>query len=357
MKRLCFIIAFIMILTFPVYGSSRNTIVETGKIKGPGEPVNAVLKIEPNNEVATGAYIEIEFENALVFSSDVINGKGKPGEIGYKGSTGYQYRSYGNYKWNGRDGFYDVMEGRAVSQVPYRITRLDSYNIRVDLCNIPSEYADRSLVRFNGSIDEPYYSIPLPVYVKDEGPVRIKVTGKANDTSLRYGNYIFNEDKSNNESVTETSTEATTEESVITTEKTNVINNVRVTIGSSIMTVNSRDITIDSPPYIQAGSWATLVPLRAVSLALADGYSGNGSINTVSWDANTKTAIITYNGNTVAFTAGSGIADINGEDVYMERGVTAEIRAGRMYVPFRMLGEALGADVSWDANTKTAIYN
>ena len=49
--------------------------------------------------------------------------------------------------------------------------------------------------------------------------------------------------------------------------------------------------------------------------------------------------------------------NINGEDTYMENGVTAEIKDGRMFVPFRVLGEALGAEVNWDSNTKTAIYN
>lgn len=355
MKKLCLILVFIITMTSAVYGGSRNFINEGGTIKKAGEAVNAQLIIQPSNEIATGAYVEIEFENGVVFSSDVINGKGKPDEIGYNGKgVGYQYSGYRNYTWNGSDGFYEAMAGRPVSYVPYKITKIDDYNIRVSLCNIPAEYADKSLTDFNGSIDEPYYSIPLPVYVKDDGTVRLKMTGKTNDTSLSYGNYVFNESSVNtSERVSEASTEETTE----AVKPENKINNVQVTIGSSIMIVNGSNVIIEEAPYIQAGSWATLVPLRAVSLALADGYSGNGSINTVAWNEHTKTAIITYNKNTVSFTAGSGIVNVNGEEIYMENGVTAEIKDGRMFVPFRVLGEALGAEVNWDGNTKTAIYN
>lgn len=356
MKKLCFIFVFILIMTSVVSAGSRNMIEESGAVKKAGEAVNAKLIIQPNNQVATGAYVEIEFENAVVFSSNIINGNGNSDEKGYKGkNSDYQYKGYNNYKWDGKAGFYDAMSIGPVSEVPYKITRLDDYNIRVSLCNIPDIYADKSLADFNNSKDEPYYAIPLPVYVKEEGPVRVKLTGAVNDTALSYGNYIFNESDSNI-SVSETTTENTTEEVIENTTK-NTINNVQVSIGSSIMTVNGVKMTIDAEPYIQAGSWATLVPLRAVSIGLADGYRGNGSINIVSWNENTKTAIISYNDNVISFTAGSDIVNINGVKKHMENGVKAEIKNGRMFVPFRVLGEALGAEVNWIAETKTAVYN
>lgn len=47
---------------------------------------------------------------------------------------------------------------------------------------------------------------------------------------------------------------------------------------------------------------------------------------------------------------------INGMPTTMEYGVSAEIKDGRMYIPFRALGSALGVDVSWIADTKTAVY-
>ena len=49
--------------------------------------------------------------------------------------------------------------------------------------------------------------------------------------------------------------------------------------------------------------------------------------------------------------------NVNGSTIAMANGVTAEITDGRMFVPFRALGQAFGVSVSWDADTKTAIYN
>ena len=49
--------------------------------------------------------------------------------------------------------------------------------------------------------------------------------------------------------------------------------------------------------------------------------------------------------------------NVNGSTIAMANGVTAEITDGRMFVPFRALGQAFGVSVSWNADTKTAIYN
>lgn len=47
---------------------------------------------------------------------------------------------------------------------------------------------------------------------------------------------------------------------------------------------------------------------------------------------------------------------IDGVSQIMDNSVQAEITDGRMFVPFRALGNALGVDVEWDTDTKTAIY-
>lgn len=356
MKKILLTLALILAITSTSYGRSRNTIETTGSIKSAGETVSAKLIIEPNNQVATGAYIEIKFENAVVFSTSVIEGTAESNATGYNGrNKGYQYQGYKGYKWNGKDGFYDAMSDRPVSEVPYKITRVDDYNIRVTLCNIPSEYADKSLANFNNSYDAPHYSIPLPIYVKEDGPVRLKITGKTNDTELSYGSYIFNQ---NGAVSSETTTTAVTIEksTETTTEEKKIVNRVEVTIGRSIMIVNGENQIIDATPYIQAGTGSTLIPLRAVSIALADGYRGNGSINIVAWDGETKTAIINYNNKVIEFTAGSSIMKINGTPEEITGGIP-EIKEGRMFVPFRILGEELGASVNWIAETKTALFN
>jgi hypothetical protein len=40
----------------------------------------------------------------------------------------------------------------------------------------------------------------------------------------------------------------------------------------------------------------------------------------------------------------------------MDNGVVTEIKDSRAFVPFRALGEALGVEVEWVADTKTALY-
>ena len=47
---------------------------------------------------------------------------------------------------------------------------------------------------------------------------------------------------------------------------------------------------------------------------------------------------------------------INNNPQIMENGVKAEIKDSRMFIPFRALGRALGVQVDWNAETKTAIY-
>ena len=122
------------------------------------------------------------------------------------------------------------------------------------------------------------------------------------------------------------------------------------------MVVNGENQIIDATPYIQAGTGSTLIPLRAVSIALADGYRGNGSVNIVSWNGDTKTAIINYGNDVIEFTAGSSIMKVNGAEKEITGGIP-EIKDGRMFVPFRVLGEELGASVNWIAETKTAVFN
>ena len=43
-------------------------------------------------------------------------------------------------------------------------------------------------------------------------------------------------------------------------------------------------------------------------------------------------------------------------EFFEEIRILPKIKNGSTYVPFRPLGEALGMNVKWDSNTKTAIY-
>ena len=139
---------------------------------------------------------------------------------------------------------------------------------------------------------------------------------------------------------------------------------VKVTVGEKTVLVGDQAVDMDVAPYIQASSNSTMVPLRFVSVALGvdtANVANPDASNKIAWDANTKTTTIYYGAGTgqkiIQFQAGSNIMTVDGTRIPMEYGVKAEIKDGRMFVPFRALGQALGVNVSWDADTRTAIYN
>jgi len=139
---------------------------------------------------------------------------------------------------------------------------------------------------------------------------------------------------------------------------------VKVTKDQKTILINDESKDMDVAPYIQSTTNSMMVPLRFVSLALGvdtNGVDDADNSSKVSWDANSKTATIFYaagNGQKlIQFTAGSSTMVVDGTSIPMANGAVAEIRDGRMFVPFRALGQALGVPVSWDQDTFTAIYN
>ena len=164
-----------------------------------------------------------------------------------------------------------------------------------------------------------------------------------------------------NHVATTTTTEATTvsEATTETTTEAVILNAaVAVKVGDKNITIDDNSYAMDVAPYIQATSNSTMVPLRFVAIALAGGdIESADNSDAIVWDAVAKTATITAGSNTVVFTAGSGTYTVNGNTLNISNKAVAEIVDGRMFVPFRTIGEAFGAKVSWDANTKTAMYN
>ena len=139
---------------------------------------------------------------------------------------------------------------------------------------------------------------------------------------------------------------------------------VKVSVGEKTILLGDQAIDMDVAPYIQASSNSTMVPLRFVSVALGvdtANASNADQSSKIAFDTNTKTTTIYYGAGTgqkiIQFQAGSNIMTVDGTRIPMEFGVKAEIKDGRMFVPFRALGQALGVTVDWDADTRTAIYN
>lgn len=182
---------------------------------------------------------------------------------------------------------------------------------------------------------------------KVKGLVTVRTDGKTIEELLGLAEEDTTEETTEEEEETETSEE----EKVLT-------GDVRVTIGSSVISVGDEEFTVDAAPYIQPESNSTLVPLRFAAVAISGGDVDDAqNSHIITWYADTKTAAIDTGDKTVSFTAGSNIMDIDGIPHAMENGVKAEITGGRMFIPLRALGEAMDVNVYWDAENKTALYS
>jgi len=73
----------------------------------------------------------------------------------------------------------------------------------------------------------------------------------------------------------------------------------------------------------------------------------------VAWNQETRTAIGILGENRVEFPANSNIYYINGETHRMDDGLTVFIENDRTYIPVRFAAESLGLGVGWDAATNT----
>lgn len=163
--------------------------------------------------------------------------------------------------------------------------------------------------------------------------------------------------ESTTELTTETATEITTESATEVTTESAVSFDIKMTIGENSVKIGNSTYVMDASAYIQTSSNSTMVPLRFVALSILGADVDNvDNSNIIGWDAYTKTATITVDNRSISFTEGSDKMIVDGTSTTMENGVNAEIKDGRMYIPFRALGNALGVQVDWDAETKTAIY-
>ncbi len=97
----------------------------------------------------------------------------------------------------------------------------------------------------------------------------------------------------------------------------------------------------DQPPVIQNGR--TLVPFRAV-------FEKMGA--TVGWDNDSRLCSATLGGVSVSIQIDDTTVIINGTKA-VESDVPAQIINSRTMVPLRVLSESVGADVDWDASTRT----
>lgn len=104
--------------------------------------------------------------------------------------------------------------------------------------------------------------------------------------------------------------------------------------------VDGEPVFFDQPPITVGGR--VLVPLRGV-------FERLGAL--VQWDPRTNSVAAVGGGNEVQLVIGSRRAAVNGSVVLLD--VPAMLVGGRILVPLRFIGEALGAAVDWDARART----
>ncbi|WP_276531774.1 stalk domain-containing protein [Brevibacillus invocatus] len=73
----------------------------------------------------------------------------------------------------------------------------------------------------------------------------------------------------------------------------------------------------------------------------------------VSWNADSQTVVIKKNGTVVELPLGSTKVKVNGEERSIDS--TAELKNGRIMVPVRFISEFLGQEVEWDSTSKIVI--
>jgi len=107
------------------------------------------------------------------------------------------------------------------------------------------------------------------------------------------------------------------------------------------------NVTVDGERFAGAKliNSVTYVPIRAFSESLAD--------CNVSWDNDTRSALVGFDGKDAVASIGKVYLECAGRIVYS--GNENRIIDGSTYVPIRSIAKVLGADVSWDAGTKTAV--
>ena len=116
--------------------------------------------------------------------------------------------------------------------------------------------------------------------------------------------------------------------------------------------LDGEELELDVPAFIRTGDGhgtRTMVPVRAIAEALgAD----------VEWLEEARQVLITKGDDRLLLTLGSGMAQVNGEEVPLPNSVPAIMvasdRGVRTMVPLRFVSEQLHAQVDWDNATRTA---
>lgn len=116
---------------------------------------------------------------------------------------------------------------------------------------------------------------------------------------------------------------------------------VNVIIDNKTAYIDGQPKTLDVPPRIEKGR--TFVPVRFIGEAFGADFS---------WDEKLQKVTYSVGNNYIELFIGKNQAFINGKGVPLD--APPFIHEGRTLVPFRFMGQSIGAQVEWNNDTRTA---
>jgi hypothetical protein len=125
---------------------------------------------------------------------------------------------------------------------------------------------------------------------------------------------------------------------------------IELPVGSKTALVGDVKVALDAPAFIDAASGRTFVPIRMISEAFGAQVTWDQAQQKV-WlklDATTE-----HPGVLVVLHIGDKTAQVNGRKAVLE--AAPLIKGSRTFVPLRFVAETFGADVTWNAATRTAV--
>jgi len=123
--------------------------------------------------------------------------------------------------------------------------------------------------------------------------------------------------------------------------KSKVSLQVDVIIDKTTAYIDKQPKTMDVAPRIENGR--TFVPVRFIGEAFGADFS---------WDEKNQKVTYSMGSNYIELFIGKNSANINGQSVSLD--APPFIYEGRTLVPFRFMGQSIGAQVEWNNDTRTA---
>jgi hypothetical protein len=123
-------------------------------------------------------------------------------------------------------------------------------------------------------------------------------------------------------------------------------------VGATVARADTINVRVNGEPVAFEGTQPrevngrVLVPLRGVLEKLGA---------SIDWRQDSQTVIATRGNTEIDLPIGSRVATVNGREVALD--VPAMTFGGRTMVPLRFISQALGADVTWSANTQTVMID